>query len=153
MARKNNTVIANNKAAYHEYTILETLDAGIVLKGTEVKSMRENSVHVKDAFVFVKKNEAWLKNLHVPIYKPANMLNHDPIRDRKLLLTERQINYLESKVKIKGLTITVLSLRFNDKGFIKVEIGLAKGKKLHDKRDALKRKDIERDMKRDIGRI
>jgi SsrA-binding protein len=147
--RKNGTSIATNRAAYHEYHILEKVDAGIALQGSEVRSMRVGSVHVKDAFVLINKsNKVVLKKLHVPIYKPANKYNHEPTRDRALLLTEKQIINLRNRVTAERLALVVTDIFFNDKGKIKVSIGLAKGKKLHDKRDAIKKRDIERDMRR-----
>ena len=146
--RKNGSVIANNRSAYYNYSVLDTFEAGLVLLGSEVKTMRNNNAQIKDAFVNIRQGEAWLKNMHVPHYGPANRQNHDPLRDKKLLLTGRQIRYLDGKLKAKDLTIAVLSLRFNKKGYIKAEIGLAKGKKTYDKRESIKKRDIERSIRR-----
>lgn len=137
-----------NRQAYHEYFIDAKYEAGMVLLGTEVKSLREGRASFNDSYCLVHKGEIWLKSLHIAEYSHGNANNHDPLRDRKLLLEKREIKKIESKLKEKGHTIIPLRIFFNDKGLAKIEIGLAKGKKLHDKRDSIKKKDVEREMKR-----
>jgi len=137
-----------NRSAFHEYFIDDKWVAGIVLTGTEVKSLRAGKASFNDAYCIIHKGEMWIKSLHIAEYTHGTVNNHDPIRDRKLLLQKREINKIESKLKEKGYTLVPLHIFFNDKNLIKVEIGLAKGKKLHDKRDTIKKRDVEREMKR-----
>ena len=137
-----------NRQAYHEFFIDAKYEAGMVLLGTEVKSLRDNRASFNDSYCLVHKGEIWLKSLHIAEYSHGNANNHDPLRDRKLLLEKREIKKIEGKLKEKGHTIIPLRIFFNDKGLAKIEIGLAKGKKLHDKRDSIKKKDLEREMKR-----
>lgn len=139
-----------NRSAYHEYFIETKYEAGIVLAGTEVKSIRNGKVSFNDSFCIVHKGEVWIKSLHIAEYSHGNINNHEPLRDRKLLLQKREIRKIESGLKEKGFTLIPLRMYFNEKGMVKVEIGLAKGKKLHDKRESIKRKDVEREMKRFI---
>jgi len=137
-----------NRSAYHEYFIDGKYEAGMVLLGTEVKSIRNSEVSFKDSFCVIHKGELWLKSLHIAEYVQGNINNHDPVRDRKLLLQKREIKKIESKLKEKGYTLIPLRIFFSTKGLAKIEIGLAKGKKLHDKRESIKQKDVEREMKR-----
>ena len=137
-----------NRSAYHEYFIDAKYEAGMVLLGTEVKSLREGRASFNDSYCLVHKGEIWLKSLHIAEYSHGNANNHDPLRDRKLLLEKKEIKKIEGKLKEKGYTIVPLRIFFSDKGLAKIEIGLAKGKKLHDKRDTIKKKDVEREMKR-----
>jgi SsrA-binding protein len=137
-----------NRSVYHEFFIDSKYEAGMVLLGTEVKSIREGKVSFNDSYCLVHKGELWLKSLHVAEYSHGNLNNHDPVRDRKLLLQKREIKKIESKLKEKGYTLIPLRIYFNEKGLAKIEIGLAKGKKLHDKRESIKQKDVEREMKR-----
>ena len=137
-----------NRSAYHEFFIDAKYEAGMVLLGTEVKSLREGRASFNDSYCLVHKGEIWLKSLHIAEYSHGNANNHDPLRDRKLLLKKKEIKKIEGKLKEKGHTIIPLRIFFNDKGLAKIEIGLAKGKKLHDKRDSIKKKDVEREMKR-----
>jgi SsrA-binding protein len=137
-----------NRSAYHEYFIDAKYDAGIVLLGTEVKSLRSGRASFNDAYCQVHKGEIWLKSLHIGEYSHGTVNNHDPLRDRKLLLQRREIKKIESKLKEKGYTLVPLRIYLNDKNLVKIEIGLAKGKKLHDKRESIKQKDVEREMKR-----
>ena len=120
----------------------------MVLLGTEVKSLREGKASFNDSYCLVHKGEIWVKSLHIAQYSHGTVNNHDPVRDRKLLLQKREIKKIEAKLKEKGCTLIPLSIFFNDKGLAKMEIGLAKGKKLHDKRETIKQKDVEREMKR-----
>jgi SsrA-binding protein len=137
-----------NRSAYHEFFIDSKYEAGMVLLGTEVKSMREGKVSFNDGYCIVHKGELWLKSLHIAEYSHGNLNNHDPLRDRKLLLRKREIQKIESKLKEKGYALIPLRIYFNEKGLAKMELGLAKGKKLHDKRESIKQKDVEREMKR-----
>ena len=139
-----------NRSAYHEYFFDNKYVAGIVLTGTEVKSLRAGKASFNDSYCIIHKGEMWLKSLHIAEYSHGTVNNHDPVRDRKLLLQKREINKIESKLKEKGYTLIPLLIFFNDKNIIKVEIGLGKGKKLHDKRETLKKRDVEREMKRFI---
>lgn len=142
--------IATNRKAYHDYFVLSTFEAGIVLAGQEVKSIRAGNVNLKDAFVLINSNrEVFVKNMYVKTYDKTTSFAVDERRDRKLLLNKSEINKLFDKVKEKGLTIVPLKLYFSGKN-VKVEIGLAKGKHTYDKKESLKIKDVEREMKRDI---
>jgi SsrA-binding protein len=136
-----------NRQAYHEYFIDAKYDAGMVLLGTEVKSLRAGRASFNDSYCLIDKGEIWLKSLHIAEYSHGSTNNHDPIRDRKLLLGKKEIKKIAAKLKEKGYTIIPLSIYFKDR-LAKIEIGLAKGKKLHDKRDSIRQKDVEREMKR-----
>lgn len=142
-------VFAKNKKARHEYFIEETYEAGIELKGTEVKSIKAGKVSVKEAFVDTKNGEVFVNNMHISPYKEGNIQNVDPIRRRKLLLHKNEINKLIGKVTQAGYTIVVLSV-YDKNGLIKLEIALAKGKKLHDKRETIKNKEAKRAIERAI---
>lgn len=139
--------VARNKRARHDYEILETWEAGLMLSGTEVKSLRDGRAQVTDAYAVVKDGELWLLNAHIAPYAHGNIWNHDPLRTRKLLLHRKEILKLIGQVERKGLTLVALELYFKN-GRAKVRIGLARGKKLHDKRADLKEKDDQRDMQR-----
>ena len=139
-----------NRSAFHEYFFDNKYVAGIVLTGTEVKSLREGKASFNDSYCIIHKGEMWLKSLHIAEYSHGTINNHDPVRDRKLLLQKREINKIEGKLKEKGYTLIPLRIFFNEKNLIKVEIGLGKGKKLHDKRETIKNRDVEREMKRFI---
>ncbi len=141
--------IARNKKAYHDYEILDTFEAGIELKGSEVKAIRGGRVNLKDSFVKIIKGEAYLFGMHVSHIKTAN-IHFAPAerRDRKLLLHKREIEKLEKKVNRDGLTIVGLSIYFNSRNMVKLKIALAKGKALHDKREDLKKKDAKREAQR-----
>ena len=139
-----------NRSAFHEYFFDNKYVAGIVLTGTEVKSLRSGKASFNDSYCIIHKGEIWLKSLHIAEYSHGTVNNHDPIRDRKLLLQKREINKIEGKLKEKGYTLIPLRIFFNEKNLIKVEIGLGKGKKLHDKRETIKKRDVEREMKRFI---
>jgi SsrA-binding protein len=139
-----------NRSAYHEFFIDAKYEAGMVLLGTEVKSIRAGKASFNDSYCLIHKGEAWIKSLHIAEYSHGNINNHEALRDRKLLLKKKEIKRIESKLKEKGYTLIPLRIYFNEKGLIKTEIGLAKGKKLHDKRDTLRQKDAEREMKRQL---
>ena len=137
-----------NRSAYHEYFIEDKYDAGMVLLGTEVKSLRDGRASFNDSYCYFHKGELWIKSLHIAEYSHGTVNNHDPLRERKLLLSKRELKKMETKMKEKGFTIVPLRIYFNEKGFAKLEIGLGKGKKLHDKRETIKSRDVEREMKR-----
>ena len=143
---KNITV---NRKARHEYSILQTYEAGIVLTGTEVKSLREGKANLVDSYASLDKGEVWLHSAHISEYRQGNINNHDPVRTRKLLLNKSEIRKLIGKVKEKGLTLIPLRLYFK-KGKVKVELALAKGKKVYDKRASIAKRDFERDQERKI---
>lgn len=137
-----------NRQAYHEYFIDAKYEAGMVLLGTEVKSLRAGRASFNDSYCLIHKGEIWIKSLHIAEFSHGTVNNHDPLRDRKLLLEKREIKKIEAKLKEKGYTLVPLRIFFNDKNLAKIEIGLARGKKLFDKRESIKQKDIEREIKR-----
>jgi SsrA-binding protein len=137
-----------NRQAYHEFFIDTKYEAGMVLLGTEIKSLREGKVSFNDSYCLIDKGELWLKSLHIAEYSHGTVNNHDPLRDRKLLLRKREILKIGARLKERGYTLVPLRIFFSEKNLAKIEIGLAKGKKLHDKRESIKQKDVEREMKR-----
>jgi len=141
--------IVTNRKARHEYEILQIIEAGIVLQGTEVKSLRQGNANMVDSYAQIKNNEVWLIGCHISEYKYGNIANHEPTRTRKLLLNKSEIRKLLAKIKEKGLTLIPLRLYFKA-GKIKVELGLAKGKKVFDKREDIKKRDFERDQDRRV---
>lgn len=136
-----------NRKVFHDYTIEETFDAGLVLQGTEVKSLRKGNASFTDAFAYVKNGEVWLRDFYIKPFEQGSYYNHDPRRDRKLLLSKKEIRELDRAVLQKGNTIIPLKIFFKN-GFAKVQIGLAKGKKRFDKRQSIKQKDTKRDVDR-----
>lgn len=142
------TVVRNRKAR-HEFEVLETLEAGLVLRGTEVKSLRDGRANLQDAFGRVDRGELVLYNLHISPYEAGNRYNHDPLRPRKLLLHRRQIRKLIGQVEVKGLTLVPLDIYFR-RGVAKITLAVARGKKLHDKRHDLRRRDAEREIARSL---
>jgi SsrA-binding protein len=140
--------VATNKKAFHDYFVEETFEAGIVLTGTEVKSLRAAKTTLRDSFATVRGAEVWLHNVHIAAYAHGNRANVDPNRTRKLLLKRREIRYLTGKTKEKGYTLVPLKLYFSAANLVKVELGLARGKKLYDKRDTLAQRDHDRDVAR-----
>ena len=139
-----------NRSAYFEYYFDDKYEAGIVLTGTEVKSLRTGKANFNDSYCIFQKGELWIKSFHIAEYSHGTVNNHDPLRERKLLLNKKELKKLQTKIKEKGYTIVPLRLFFNDKNFAKVEIGLGKGKKLHDKRETIKQRDTDRELKRYI---
>ena len=137
-----------NRSAFHEYYIEDKYDAGMVLTGTEVKSLRDGRASFNDSYCFFQKGELWIKSLHINEYSHGTVNNHDPLRERKLLLQKRELKKLEAKMKEQGYTLVSFRIFFNEKGLAKMEIGLGKGKKMHDKRETIKSRDVEREMKR-----
>ncbi|MCS4531344.1 SsrA-binding protein SmpB [Corynebacterium sp. ES2730-CONJ] len=148
---QNQPVIATNRKARHDYTILDTYECGIVLVGTEVKSLREGKCSLLDAFATIDDGEVWLRNLHIPEYSAGHWTNHTPRRTRKLLMHRREIDSLMGKVRDGKKTLIPLSMYFKD-GRLKVELGLAQGKQAYDKRQDIKRRTEEREIVRDLGR-
>ncbi|MFJ7639402.1 SsrA-binding protein SmpB [Peribacillus sp. NPDC097264] len=139
--------LAQNKKAYHDFFIEQTFEAGIVLKGTEIKAIRAARLNLKDAFAKIENGEIYLYNMHISPYEQGNQFNHDPLRTRKLLLHKKEINKLIGETKETGYTIVPLKMYLKN-GFAKVLIGLGKGKKQYDKRDDLKKKEAKRDIER-----
>jgi SsrA-binding protein len=142
--------VAVNRKARHEFTIDETFEAGLVLTGTEIKSVRANKVNLQDAYARVEKGEAWLIGANIAPWETGNRYNHEPRRTRKLLLHRRQIDELMGKAQAKGLTVVPLRLYITERGVAKIELGLAKGKQLHDKRRDIADRDAKRDMERQL---
>lgn len=140
-------VLAQNKKARHDYTIVDTVEAGIVLTGTEIKSVRAARIQLKDGFAQIKNGEAWLVNVHIAPFEQGNIWNQDPERTRKLLLKKREIDRLANELKGSGMTLVPLKVYLKN-GFAKVLIGLAKGKHDYDKRESIKRREQDRDIKR-----
>jgi SsrA-binding protein len=149
-APENEGVLATNRKARHNYHILDTLEAGIVLAGTEVKSLRKREMSIEEAFAQESKGEMFLHNLHIRAYSHGNIHNHEPIRIRKLLLHKREIRKISAQLSQQGLTLVPLDIHLR-RGKIKVQLGLAKGKNVSDKRETLKKKDADRDARRAIN--
>lgn len=149
--KQTSNVIASNRKARHDYTILDTYEAGIALVGTEIKSLRDGKASLVEAFATIDKGEVWLRNLHIPEYSMGSWTNHSPRRTRKLLLHRREIDSLEGKVRDGNRTLVPLSLYLKD-GRVKVELGLAQGKQDYDKRQAIKKRTEEREVVREMGR-
>lgn len=147
MAKGEGKIIAQNRKASHDYFIEETYEAGIVLKGTEIKSIRSGRVNLKDAYARIQNGEVFLHNMHISPYEQGNRYNHDPLRTRKLLLHRKEINKLIGETKEQGYTLVPLKIYLKN-GFAKLLIGLGKGKKKYDKREDLKRKEAKRDIER-----
>lgn len=149
MAKTEGKLIANNKKAYHEYFIDEKYEAGIVLHGTEVKSLRQGQCSIKEAFIRVENGEIFIYGMHISPYEKGNIFNKDPLRVRKLLLHKNEIDKIQGKTKEKGITIVPLKVYFS-KSLVKIEIGLARGKKLYDKRNDIAKKDQKREAEREF---
>lgn len=149
MAKTNGKLIANNKKAYHDYFILDTYEAGIALHGTEVKSLRMGKCSIKESFIRVENGEMFIYGMHISPYEKGNIFNKDPLRVRKLLLHKAEINKMLGKTKEKGMSIVPLKVYFKG-SLVKVEIGLAKGKKLYDKRQDIAKKDQKREAEREF---
>lgn len=145
-------VIATNKKAYFNYEILERLEAGISLMGSEVKSIREGRISLKESHAEIKGGEVYLLNCHISHYEAANRFNHEPLRERKLLLHRQEIKRLTGKTREKGLTLVPTKILINDKGKVKVEISLARGKKAYQKREVIRERDREREMRAELKR-
>ena len=142
-------VVAVNRRARYDYSVEESFECGIELRGTEVKSIKDGRISFPDAFAEVRNSEVWLRNLHIAVYSFSSIFNHDPDRPKKLLLHAREIKRIDRRVREKGNTLIPLSIYLKH-GLVKVELGLCKGKKLYDKRADIKERDIDRDMRRDF---
>ena len=138
-------IIASNKKAHFNYFLSDFMEAGIELKGTEIKSLRVTGATINDAYVVIRNEEAEIINMHIKAYEHGNLFNHDPLRSRKLLLHKHQIRWLAQKIQTEGFTVVPTKIYFS-KGKAKVEIALAKGKKLYDKRETIKKRDLQRDL-------
>ncbi|THI90994.1 MAG: SsrA-binding protein SmpB [Nitrospira sp. CG24A] len=140
--------VATNRKAYHDYFVEEKFEAGIMLQGTEVKSLRDGRVNLQDSYASVKDGEAFLHHCHISPYSHGNIMNHEPLRTRKLLLHRKEINKLLSKTQQQGLTLIPLRIYFSKRGLAKIELGLAKGKKQHDRRASIKNREASREVER-----
>ncbi|MGQ9671837.1 MAG: SsrA-binding protein SmpB [Candidatus Aminicenantales bacterium] len=143
-------IVATNKKAFHNYEIVESFEAGICLLGSEVKSIREGRISLKDSYAEARNGEVFLLQAHISPYEPANRFNHEPLRERKLLLHRQEIKRLIGKIREKGYTLVPTKVLFNDKGKIKVEIALAKGKRAYQKKQAIKERDLDREMRAEL---
>jgi SsrA-binding protein len=138
--------VCKNRRARFQYEVLETVEAGLVLMGSEVKSMRQGRANLSDSYAFIRGGEAWLRGAHIDVYPPANQFNHEPTRERKLLLNRREIARLGSKLRERGLTLVPLQMYFRD-GHAKVELALARGKRVHDKRQTIAKRESDRRLR------
>jgi len=145
-------IVAKNKKAFFDYEILEVLEAGISLLGSEVKSVREGRISLKESYAEVKKGEVFLLNCHISPYEAANRFNHTPMRERKLLLHKREIKRLTGKIKERGFSLVPTKILINDKGKVKVEIGLVRGKRVYQKKEVIKKRDQEREIRAELKR-
>ena len=152
MPKGEGNVVAQNKKARHDYSIVDTIEAGIVLTGTEIKSVRAARIQLKDGYAQIKNGEAWLINVHIAPFEQGNIWNQDPDRTRKLLLKKKQITKLQNAIKGTGMTLVPLKVYLKN-GFAKVLLGIAKGKHDYDKRESIKRREQERDIKRIIKSV
>ena len=146
-------ILAQNKKAYHDYFIEDTYEAGIALKGTEIKSVRKGSANLKDSYIQIKQGEAYILGMHIAPYEQGKIFNHDPLRTRKLLLHKKEILKLERQIKENGYTIVATKLYFDQGSKAKLEVALARGKKLYDKREDLKAKDAKRDIEKALKNV
>ena len=152
MPKGEGNVVAQNKKARHDYSIVDTIEAGIVLTGTEIKSVRAARIQLKDGYAQIKNGESWLINVHIALFEQGNIWNQDPDRTRKLLLKKKQITKLQNDLKGTGMTLVPLKVYLKN-GFAKVLLGIAKGKHDYDKRESIKRREQERDIKRIIKSV
>ena len=150
MPKKEGNLIAQNRKARYDYTVVETVEAGMVLTGTEIKSIRAGRINLKDGYAHIRNGEVYLINVHIAPYEQGNMFNHEPLRTRKLLMKKKQISRLIGETQSGGFTLIPLKVYIKN-GYAKVLIGLAKGKKKYDKRESIKKKDQEREIKRRLS--
>ncbi len=146
-------IVATNKKANYNYEILERMEAGISLLGTEVKSIRDGKISLKESYAEIKGGEVFLVNCHISPYEPASRFNHDPRRERKLLLHRREIKRLIGKIQEKGLTLVPTKVFFSDKGKVKVEVSLGKGKRAYEKREAIRERDRKRELRAELKKV
>lgn len=143
-------IAATNRKAYHEYHILDKYETGIELLGSEVKSLREGNANLKEAYIVIRKEQAWVLGIHISPYSHTGFEGHEPVRERRLLLHKREIEKIKISLEQKGLTAVPLQMYFNPNGWAKLEIGIAKGKKIYDKRKAIRERDIQREAEREL---
>ena len=143
-------IVATNKTAYHNYEIMESFEAGIALVGSEVKAIREGRISLKESYAEVKGGDVVLVKCHISPYEAANIFNHEPLRERRLLLHKREIRRLSGKIKERGLTLVPTKVLFNDRGKVKIEIALVRGKREYEKRAAIKKRDTDREIRSEI---
>ena len=153
MAKGKNDTVITNRRARHDYAIEDTYTAGIVLKGTEVKSLRNGKASLQEAFCYISEDEVFIKDMNIAEYTQGGIFNHDPKRDRKLLLKKKEIERLRKALEVKGYTLVPLKLYFNDHNYDKVDIGMGKGKKTFDKRDSIKERDTMREVDRQMSKF
>ena len=146
-----NKIVVTNRRVLHDYFIIETYEAGIALKGTEVKSLRQGNANLQDSYATIRNGEVWLSGMHINPFEKGNINNHDPKRERKLLMHKREIRRLFSKVAEKGLTLVPLKVVFK-KNIVKIELALGQGKKSYDKRETIAKRDVERQLRREYAR-
>ena len=149
---KNDNLIAKNPTAYHNYDVTDKLETGIVLSGTEIKSIRSGKANLKDSYAIIRNGEVYIVGMHISPYEHGNIYNKDPLRTRKLLLTKKEINKLTGLIKQKGVSLVPISLYFSG-NFLKIELGIGKGKKLYDKRADIAKKDAELRIRRQFGKV
>ncbi|MDR0514459.1 MAG: SsrA-binding protein SmpB [Coriobacteriaceae bacterium] len=142
--------IAKNRRAFHEYEVLDRYEAGIELTGTEVRSLRENNCQMTDSFILIRNGEAWAYNIHIPPFGHGNINNPDPDRKRRLLLHKRQLRELDAAMREKGMAVIALKMYFSPQSLVKLEIAIARGKKLYDKRESMAKRDTQRDIERSL---
>ena len=145
-----NRIVATNRKAYHEYHILDKYETGIELLGSEVKSLREGNANLKEAYIVIRKEQAWVLGIHISPYSHTGFEGHEPVRERRLLLHKREIEKIKISLEQKGLTAVPLKIYFNSNGWAKLEIGIAKGKKIYDKKKAIRERDIQREAEREL---
>ena len=145
-----NRIVATNRKAYHEYHILDKYETGIELLGSEVKSLREGNANLKEAYIVIRKEQAWVLGIHISPYSHTGFEGHEPVRERRQLLHKREIEKIKISLEQKGLTAVPLQMYFNPNGWAKLEIGIAKGKKIYDKRKAIRERDIQREAEREL---
>ena len=145
-----NRIVATNRKAYHEYHILDKYETGIELLGSEVKSLREGNANLKEGYIVIRKEQAWVLGIHISPYSHTGFEGHEPVRERRLLLHKREIEKIKISLEQKGLTAVPLKMYFNPNGWAKLEIGIAKGKKIYDKRKAIRERDIQREAEREL---
>jgi SsrA-binding protein len=148
---KHATAVATNRKARHEYDILETIEAGMALQGSEIKSVRSGQINLKEGYVLIERNQAWLINVHIAPYDPASRMNHDPLRKKRLLLHKKEIRKLQENQQLKGLAVVPLRVYLKG-GFAKIELGVGRGLKKYDKRQKIAKKDAEREMQRMLNK-
>ena len=145
-----NKIVATNRKAYHDYHILDKYETGIELLGSEVKSLREGNANLKEAYIVIRKEQAWVLGIHINPYSHTGFEGHEPVRERRLLLHKREIGKIKISLEQKGLTPITLKIYFNANGWAKLEVGIAKGKKIYDKRKAIRERDIKREAEREL---